>query len=290
MLRTLVAFANTAGGVLVIGVEDGTRHVGGVSDPMAVEERLANLLSDGIAAWMQAGSFAGVDRSQILDQLVLDGPLPEWVERSTGFVDRHTSRPAVIDGLRRREVPVLPPVAVREAIVNAVVHADYSQPGGPLRVALFSDRLEVENPGLLPFGLTIDEIRLGVSRVRTRVLLRVFRELGYVEQWGSGIGRMTRACVDAGHPAPEFAELAGRFRVVLRTSRSTPTPMLDADDARLLDALADGAGRSTSELAHVLGRSTRTARSRLAKLVALGLVVEIGSGPTDPQRRYHLRG
>lgn len=89
-----------------------------------------------------------------------------------------------------------------------------------------ANRLEVENPGLLPFGLTIDEIQLGVSRVRNRVLARVFRELGYVEQWGSGIQRMTRACVDAGHPPPEFA---GRFRVVLATARATPAPPVDAD-------------------------------------------------------------
>ena len=54
-----------------------------------------------------------------------------------------------------RDVWNLPPEAVREAIVNAVVHADYAQRGAPIRVALFEDRLEVENPGLLPFGLTL---------------------------------------------------------------------------------------------------------------------------------------
>lgn len=59
-------------------------------------------------AWMQAGSFAGGDRSQILDQLVLDGPLPDWVEASIRFIDWHSARAAIIDGPRRRDVPARP--------------------------------------------------------------------------------------------------------------------------------------------------------------------------------------
>jgi hypothetical protein len=55
---------------------------------------------------------------------------------------------------------------------------------------------------MLPFGLTVDDIRLGVSRVRNRVLAQVFRELGYVEQWGSGIGRMSAACIETGLAVP----------------------------------------------------------------------------------------
>lgn len=73
-----------------------------------------------------------------------------------------------------------PPEAIREAVINAVVHTDYSQRGAPIRLAIFDDRIEIENPGLLPFGLTIEEIRLGVSRLRNRVIGRVFHELGLI--------------------------------------------------------------------------------------------------------------
>src|SRR5258708_39497857 len=92
----------------------------------------------------------------------------------------------------------LPPAAVREAIITAAVHADYSQRGAPIRLAFFDDRLEIENPGLLPFGITVQDMRDGVSRLRNRVIGRVFQELGYIEQWGSGIKRMSAACRDAG--------------------------------------------------------------------------------------------
>jgi ATP-dependent DNA helicase RecG len=76
---------------------------------------------------------------------------------------------------------------LREAAVNAVVHADYSQGGGPLRLSIFDDRVEIESPGLLPAGLTIEDLRQGISKLRNRVIGRVFQQLGLIEQWGSGI-------------------------------------------------------------------------------------------------------
>ncbi|MDE2050869.1 MAG: hypothetical protein KGJ72_07610 [Gammaproteobacteria bacterium] len=79
---------------------------------------------------------------------------------------------------------------------------------GPIPVPFFDDRLEIENPGLLPFGLTVQDMRDGVSRLHNRVIARVFRELGYIEQWGSGIRRMSAACREAGRrrlPGPPEA-------------------------------------------------------------------------------------
>jgi predicted HTH transcriptional regulator len=57
----------------------------------------------------------------------------------------------------------VPPVAVREAVVNAVVHADYAQKGAPIRLAIFDDRMEIENPVLLPFGLTLEDLPRGIK-------------------------------------------------------------------------------------------------------------------------------
>ena len=76
----------------------------------------------------------------------------------------------------------VPMAALREAVINAVVHADYAQRGAPIRPALFDDRLEIENPGLLPFGLTVEDLWQGISRLRNRLVGRVFHELGLIEQ------------------------------------------------------------------------------------------------------------
>lgn len=239
-------------------------------------------------ASIRCARFAGTTRVEILDTIDLDGSsLPRMVREALWFIERNSARGIVINGLVNAVVRPIPVIAVREALVNAVVHADYSQRGGPIRVAMFDDRLEVENPGLLPFGMTVEDMSTGVSRVRNRVVARVFKELGYIEQWGSGIGRMLDALAQAALPKPQFEELGGRFRVTLWTGESASL-VLSGDEHRLLDALksAGSHGLSTSELTAFLGRSARTTRTRMVRMVELGLVFQIGSGPTDPHRRY----
>ncbi len=188
--------------------------------------------------------------------------------------------------MRRKERWNLPPIAAREAVINAIAHTDYAQCGAPIRVSIFDDRLEVENPGLLPFGLTVEDLHLGISKLRNRLVGRVFHEFGLIEQWGSGIQRMTAACRDAGLMPPTLEELGSRFRVTIHTAPSGP-PDVDAVDQTILDALAGGDGLSTREIAVAIARSPRATRTRLIKLVERDLVREIGTSPQDPKRRYY---
>ena len=103
------------------------------------------------------------------------------VGEATAFVQKHALHGAKIGPVRRKERWNLPPAAVREAIINAVAHADYPQRGAPIRLSIFDDRREVENPGLLPFGLTIEDLPCGVSKLSNRVIGRVFHSLGLIE-------------------------------------------------------------------------------------------------------------
>jgi len=419
-LRTIVAFANTAGGTLVLGVEDKSRHVRGVREPLDLEGRLASLISDLVAprlvpdieilpwrrtqvlavqvypspsrphylkregreggvyvrvgctnrradrelieelgrfargeafderpmleldsealdfraasesfalvrklrrahletlrlrtgyqgrrvptvggmillgsdrerrfpdAWIQAGRFQGTDRSRIVDRAEIRSFPTRAIEEAIAFVHKHALHGAEIGAVRRRERWSLPPLAVREAVINAVAHTDYAQRGAPIRVTFFDDRLEVENPGLLPFGLTVEDLRRGISKLRNRVIGRVLHALGLIEQWGSGVQRMAAACRDAGLPEPVFEELGTRFRVTISTRR-IGRPTLDGTDQAIVDALAGGTGRLTSEIAEAIHLTPRATRTRLARLVGRGLVREIGTGPQDPKRRY----
>ena len=236
-------------------------------------------------AWIQARRFKGADKTRIVDSAALHGPLPEVIEAAIEFVRKHGLHGFDIGAVRRTDTWSLPPVALREAVINAVVHADYAQRGAPIRIAIFDDRVEIESPGLLPPGLTVEDLRRGVSKLRNRVIGRVFQELGLIEQWGSGIQRMSAACRDAGLPPPTLEEIGTRFRVTLYTARG-PVPQLNDIDQAILDLLSDGAGRSTNELAAHIQRTPRAARTRLASLVERGLVREIGSSPQDPKRRY----
>jgi hypothetical protein len=89
---------------------------------------------------------------------------------------------------------------------------------------------------LLPFGRTIDDIQRGISKLRNRVISRVFQELGVIEQWGSGIQRMTAACRDCGLDAPRFEEIGTHFRVTL-SAVVRGAPVRDTRDERILTTL-----------------------------------------------------
>ena len=238
-------------------------------------------------AWIQAGRFDGTGKSRIVDRAEIRSLPVRAIEEAIAFVQKHALHGAQIGAVRRQERWSLPPAAVREAIVNAVGHADYAQRGAPLRVSIFDDRLEVENPGLLPFGLTLEDLPRGVSKLRNRVIGRVFHAVGLVEQWDSGIQRMIAACREAGLAAPVFEELATRFRVTIATAR-VGRPVLDETDQAILASLAGGRGRLTSEIAAAIRLTPRATRTRLARMVGRGLVREIGTGPQDPKRRYFL--
>ena len=181
-------------------------------------------------------------RTRILDSVDLTGPsLPAMVRGAMAFIDGHFARRTVIAGLTHQLQRPVPLAAVREALVNAAVHADYSQRGGPIRVALFNDRLEIETPGLLPFGLAVEDLSTGVSRVRNKVIARTFKELGFIEQWGSDIGRILDEITAAGLAAPTFEEIGERFRVTFTTTE-VDQPKLSADHQTILRTLGT-AGR-----------------------------------------------
>ncbi len=205
------------------------------------------------------------------------------MEAAIAFLQKHSWHGAEIGAVRRIDRWALPPEAVREALINAVVHTDYSQRGAPIRLSIFDDRLEIENPGLLPFGLTVADLTLDVSKLRNRVIGRVFQALGLVEQWGSGIQRINGVCRDAGLPPPIFEEISTRFRVTIPTTPAGPT-LVDKTDQAILASLAEGQGLATSEIAAFIGLSTRATHTRLAHLIDRVLLSAIGTSAKDPQR------
>lgn len=152
-------------------------------------------------AWIQAGRFAGSGKSRILDRIEIHAFPMQALEEAIAFVQKHSWHGATIG-------------AVREALINAVVHTDYSQRGAPIPLLFFDDRLEIENPGLLPFGLTLEDLPHGVSKLRNRVIGRVFQALGLIELWGSGIQRMTAVCRDAGLPPWPLSLLLATIRAL----------------------------------------------------------------------------
>jgi ATP-dependent DNA helicase RecG len=236
-------------------------------------------------SWIQAGRFAGTNRTRLLDSVEIRSFLPRAAEEALAFTHKHLTRESIVEGIRREDRWSVPLVAIREALMNAIVHADYAQQGAPIRIALYDDRIEIENPGLLPFGLTIEDIMRGVSKLRNRVIGRVFHELHLIEQWGSGIQRMTSACREAGLEVPRLEEIGLHFRVTISSTRVRP-PHADDMERRILALFGDGTARSTAAVATHVGLSQRATLTRLKAMTSRGLLAEIGTGPHDPKRQY----
>jgi ATP-dependent DNA helicase RecG len=244
-------------------------------------------------AWIQAGVFAGRDHSDVIDSTEILSYIPRAISEVLAFVKRNMARAMHIGEVRRVNAYEIPLTAIREAVVNAIVHADYSQRGAPIRIALYVDRLEIENPGLLPFGMTVEEIQLGVSRIRNRVIARVCKELGLIEQWGSGIQRMNALCRSTNLKPPHYEEISTPFRVTLSkelvAERREPRSELDPIKRMILEILRKSGPQSTQAISERIGRSTRTVRHHLRELSNLRLVEERGSGPRDPHKVYILK-
>jgi len=171
-------------------------------------------------AWIQCGRFAGTTKSIILDHTEIYEHLPIAVEHVIEFIKKHAMKGADLSEIRRRDIWSVPMTIVREAVINAIVHADYSQIGAPLRVAIYDDRVEIENPGILLPGMTIEDVKQGVSKIRNRVIARVFRELGLIEQWGSGFRRILEEAEKQNLPEPALEEIGMKVRFTVFLAES----------------------------------------------------------------------
>ena len=131
------------------------------------------------------------------------------------FLKKHAFRGADLSEVRRKDVWSIPLGILREAVINALVHADYSQRGAPIRIVFLDDRIEIDNPGLFLPGLTLEDIKQGTSKIRNTVIARVFRELHFIEQWGTGVRRIFSEAKALGLPEPQLIETGMRVRFII---------------------------------------------------------------------------
>lgn len=242
-------------------------------------------------ARVSCARFRSTDKVDFLDRLDMEGTVLHALEETPKFIRRNTRLAARIVTMRRQDVPEYPEVALREVLVNAVAHADYSLTGMCIRVAIYADRMEIENPGLLPFGMTLDDFKAGVSRIRNRVIVRVLRELGLVEEWGSGYRRVMQACQAGGYPSPEWQERGPALRVIFQPHPDVTgagdvpvnVPVNDPINDRqrwLLNQFGQGHHLKASDVAAHFSVSEKTAKRDIAALKAYNLIEFVGPPKT----------
>ena len=219
-------------------------------------------------AIIRAGRFKG---DILIDDKVIEGPITKQIEEALLFIKRHINVSYTITSEgKREEIWEYPIYALREAIVNAVTHRDYSI-FSPVYLRIFDDRIEIENPGRLPEPLTVDDLkREHPSILRNPKIGRIMFFLGYIEQWGTGTNKMIEACIKAGLPEPEFHETKISFKVILKKRSETA---LNERQRKLIEILKNGKEITRKEYQELFKISERTARKDLEELKKLGLII-----------------
>ena len=138
------------------------------------------------------------------------------IDRAVDFVERNLGTIAWLEGGRRLSKKALPHDAVREAIVNAVAHRDYTLVGTDVEISLYSDRLEVISPGRLPNGVTVEKMSEGLRAARNELLKEILRDYGYVDHLGMGVRNKIIGSMRAHNGTqPDLIEDENRFTVRL---------------------------------------------------------------------------
>lgn len=245
---------------------------------------------------VRCARFAGQEKVEFIDQYDVEGSILEAVIDVPKFIRRNTRLASVIKSAHRVDVPEFSDLAIREILTNAVVHADYTLIGKHTRVAIFCNRMEIESPGMLPFGYSFEDFISGRSQIRNKVITRTFRELKLMEEWGTGYKRIKEACLAGNYPVPEWKEQNLTFTATL-FSNATPSRYLLAETSATFTCESDDfsdrqlgiidllktKGKLTAKALHALLNediSERTVRMELLNLKTKGFVVSLGKGPS----------
>ncbi len=226
-------------------------------------------------ARFRVSRFKAENRADLINSTTISDGLLVMPEKIMDFVQLYMEKKIEISALRRKEDYDIPLPAIREGILNAICHRDYSITGSDNKLDIFSDRIEITSPGTLPLGITLQDLGDGISEVRNRLIVKIFREAGYVEQLGTGIMRIKEACRTNALPEPKFEETGNFFKITIFRSRLALLP--DLEDVYGL--IRQGTPLSSREIAEKLNIHQNTVLKRLRQLEEKGLIYKQGSGP-----------
>jgi len=231
--------------------------------------------------------FSGETHEDIIDRQEIRSPLIFAHEEVITFIKRNTRLAGKIHEGAREDIPQYPPKAIREAMINAIVHADYSIKGSNIQVSIFSDRIEITNPGALTYGQTMEMALSGISRMRNRMMGRIFREIDLIERLGTGLKRIISVYERLKAKPPIFQEMNTHFRVTLYSADIGD--VMEPWEQTLLAKFRSAKQLTPMEIAELWGVTTRTARTRLNKMIESGRIVRVATAPKDPHAVFRRK-
>lgn len=263
--------------------------------PDGTYTNLGMLLSDQCVHTIKMAVFDGSKKSVFRDRKELTGSLLTQLEDAYSYIDQFNHTRAEFDGLERIDRRDYPGEALREALLNAITHRDYSFSSSTL-ISIFDDRIEFVTIGGLVRGLTFDDIMLGVSALRNQNLANVFYRLKLIEAYGTGILKINESYADC-TAKPQFEVTDNAFKITLPNINYTrehqeTAPALSpkvtgkSDRQEILLRLAEKQGHIVrKDVEEALKVSQATAILILRGMVEKGLLIKERSGK---QQKYRI--
>lgn len=208
------------------------------------------------------------------------GPLWEQIDEAFQFVLRNIHLGATIVGIYRQDIYEIPPDAIRELIINAMVHRSYLD-HGTIQVAVYDNRLEITSPGKLPMGQTMERMKEGYSKIRNEAIAHAFAYMNLIEHWGSGIPRIIEKVKAAGLREPEFigGEVDLRINIYRGqiTSKNSNKVPDNEQEQQIYEYITENGSITTSETMELLQVKQRRARTVLMHMLVKGYLKREGA-------------
>ena len=233
--------------------------------------------------------YAGKDKQHLMKSETFEGGIHRILELAFRYLSALLGRSYQIEGITKVPQELdLPEEALREALVNAVAHRAYDYEA-PIRISVFSNRVEFLNPGSFYAPIHSENLREGLSRYRNPLIADALRKTGHMEKQGIGIARIIDSCQGAGLLTPSFVELEHFVKVTLYMEPLEQDPAEGAAvtaevPATPREIFSKVETLSSAELAQHIGKSQAMAKKILQKLKKQGVIEQIGRGPATRYR------
>ena len=236
---------------------------------------------------VKIGRF-GKDASDLKFHEIIEGNLVHLLyEVPIQLNYKFLTRPIKFEGLQREEKDIYPPQAIREMLLNALVHRTYM--GAPIQMRVFDNQLSIWNEGNLPNGLSIDDLKKDHnSRPRNPILANACFLAGYIDAWGRGTLKIINTCAEYGLPEPSIIEKNGGIEVTVLTSNQAGNQVsndglvkglvknLTSNQIKLLELIETGPNVTKEEMAKHIGVSTTAIDKNIKTLKEKGILERVG--------------
>lgn len=259
----------------------------GILNTDGIYTNLGLLLSEQCAHTVKAAVFEGTNQSIFRDRQEFTGSLLQQMNEVYEYIDRRNQVHSTFDKLRRIDTRDYPEVAIREALLNSLVHRDYSFSASTL-ISVYDDRIEFTSIGGLPAGVSLDDIMLGLSVCRNPKLANVFYRLELIEAYGTGMKKIMGAYENS-NKKPVIETTDNAFKIILPNLNEDAgsLPVADAGseaERQVLEFIKKNGAISRKETETAVNLKQTAAGRLLSKMIQKKLIVQIGQGKNTKYR------